>query len=83
MVIDRVNYEVLITSKRYSLHYILTTFWDRAEVSIRKDVLPFKAGRGDLLRVKCRAQKKIKILEMVLFSIIMCIFATWIVKKTA
>jgi hypothetical protein len=51
MVIDRVNYEVLITSKRYSLHYILTTFWDRAEVSIRKDVLLFEAGRGDLLRV--------------------------------
>lgn len=46
MVIDRVNYEVRITSQRYSLHYILTTFFVADLSFFQKFVLPIETGRG-------------------------------------
>jgi hypothetical protein len=67
MVNDRVNCSEVYYFLDIQLPYNLTTFSVTAEVSTIKIILPIEVGRGDLLRVKCHAQKKIKKFENGIF----------------
>ena len=59
MVIDRVNcMRYVFTSVEVRTPYKLTTFFVYCSGFPWKNVLPIEMGRGDLLMVKWRAQKK-------------------------